>query len=70
MGLKTAGIYQIPCECAKYTLGKEAEWYFYMDKSAVVVNSIHERHKINFEYSSVLCKDSSYQDRKKPSTSD
>ena len=76
LGLKTAGIYQISCECGKVYIGqtgrtieerlKEHQRYLqyqYTYKSAVVEHSIKEKHKIMFEHVSVLYKGGNVQDR-------
>jgi hypothetical protein len=67
LGLKTAGIYSIPCECGKVNIGqtghsievriKEHHWHirlYHPDKSAVTKHSINLGHRIQFHYTRIL----------------
>jgi hypothetical protein len=76
MGLKTAGVYCIPCECCKVCVGQsgrtiemrveEHRWHichFHPDKSAVAKHSINHDHKMRFQETQILGSKSGYMDR-------
>jgi hypothetical protein len=61
LGLRTPGVYRIPCECGRVYIGqmgcsvdiklKEHQWHIKLehpDKSAVAEHSINHGHRINF----------------------
>jgi predicted GIY-YIG superfamily endonuclease len=76
LGLKTPGVYCIPCECGKTYIGqtgrtvehrcKEHERYiklFYPEKSGLAEHSITEKHRILFSDTKIISKSSNYWDR-------
>jgi hypothetical protein len=67
LGLRTPGIYRIPCECGRVYIGqmgrsvdirlKEHQWHIRLenpDKSAIAEHSIDQGHWIQFHNSSIL----------------
>ncbi|KAJ4434821.1 hypothetical protein ANN_23392 [Periplaneta americana] len=75
-GLRTPGIYKIPCECGEVYIGqtgrtiedrikehKRSLRLYYPEKSAVAQHSIEKEHKILFDHTKVINKSSHYWDR-------
>jgi hypothetical protein len=69
MGLKTRGVYCIPCECGKVYVGQsghtietrveEHQWHIrqsHPDRSAVAEHSINHDHKIRFQVRQILAR--------------
>jgi predicted GIY-YIG superfamily endonuclease len=76
VGLKTPGVYSVPCECGKMYIGetgrtietrmKEHLRHFrlgQLEKSAVAEHSILENHCIHWEEAGILCRSHGYWDR-------
>jgi hypothetical protein len=76
LGLNVLGVYRIPCECGKVYVGqtgrsietrcKEHRRHICLDqpdKSAVAKHSINTGHCLDFSYTLVLDRTSSYMDR-------
>jgi hypothetical protein len=76
VGLKTPGIYSVPCECGKIYIGetgrtietrmKEHLRHYrlgQLEKSAVAEHSILENHCIHWEEAGLLCRSHGYWDR-------
>jgi hypothetical protein len=76
LGLRTPGVYRIPCECGMVYIGqmgcsldislKEHQRHIkleYPDKSAVAEHNIYQGHRIQFHNSSILATKSRYMDR-------
>ncbi|XP_046391246.1 uncharacterized protein LOC124159465 [Ischnura elegans] len=75
-GLKTSGVYRIPCECGQVYIGetgrtiekrlKEHERcirLYYPNKSAVAEHSLENGHRINFQDTKLICQAKNYWDR-------
>ncbi|KAJ4436587.1 hypothetical protein ANN_16620 [Periplaneta americana] len=75
-GLRTPGIYKIPCECGEVYIGQTGRTIedrikehkrnlrlYYPEKSAVAQHSIEKEHKILFDHTKVINKSSHYWDR-------
>jgi hypothetical protein len=75
LGLRTPGVYRIPCECGRVYIGqmgrsmdirlKEHKRHIRLehpDKSAVAEHSIDQRHRIQFHNSSILTSKTRYMD--------
>ncbi|KAJ4427829.1 hypothetical protein ANN_25608 [Periplaneta americana] len=75
LGLRTPGVYKIPCECGKCYIGQTGRTImerckkhqscmrlYYPDKSAVAQHSLETGHKIDFSATSILDKTSGYWD--------
>ena len=76
MGLKTSGVYHIPCECGDSYIGetgrtietrisehKRCIRLGYPEKSAVADHCIKHNHSIHFDETKILCKAKGYWDR-------
>jgi hypothetical protein len=76
LGLRTPGVYRIPCECGKVYIGqtgrsvdiriKEHQRHIRLDhpdKSAVAEHSIDQGHRIKFHNTSILATKTRYMDR-------
>jgi hypothetical protein len=76
LGLRTPGVYRIPCECGRVYIGltgrsvdiriKEHQRHIRLehpDKSAVAEHSIDQRHRIQFHDASILATKTRYMDR-------
>jgi hypothetical protein len=76
LGLRTPGIYRIPCECGCVYIGqtgrsvdiglKEYQRHIRLehpDKSTVAENSIDKGHRIQFHNASILATETRYKDR-------
>jgi hypothetical protein len=76
LGLRTLGIYRIPCECGRVYIGqtgrsvdirlKEHQWRIRLehpDKAAVAEHSIDQGHRNHFHYSAILASKTRYMDR-------
>ncbi|KAJ4426852.1 hypothetical protein ANN_26651 [Periplaneta americana] len=74
-GLRTPGIYKIPCECSEVYIGQTGRTIedrikehkrnlrlYYPEKSAVAQHSIEKEHKILFYHTKVINKSSHYWD--------
>ncbi|KAJ4443844.1 hypothetical protein ANN_05631 [Periplaneta americana] len=75
-GLRTPGIYKIPCECGEVYIGqigsttedrikehKRNLRLYYPERSAVTQHSIEKEHKILFDHTKVINKSSHYWER-------
>ncbi|KAJ4431302.1 hypothetical protein ANN_19899 [Periplaneta americana] len=75
-GLRTPGIYKIPCECGEVYIGQTGRTIedrikehkrnlrlYYPEKSAMAQHSIEKEHKILFDHTKVINKSSHYWDR-------
>ncbi|KAJ4432648.1 hypothetical protein ANN_21271 [Periplaneta americana] len=75
-GLRTPGIYKIPCECSEVYIGQTGRTIedrikehkrnlrlYYPEKSAVAQHSIEKEHKILFDHTKVINKSSHYWER-------
>jgi hypothetical protein len=75
LGLRTPGVYRIPCECGRACIGqtgrsvdirlKECQRHIRLrhpDKSAVAEHSIDQGHRIQFRYVSILATKTRYMD--------
>ncbi|KAJ4447063.1 hypothetical protein ANN_09052 [Periplaneta americana] len=75
LGLRTPGVYRIPCECGKCYIGQTGRTImerckehqrsirlYYPDKSAVAQHSLETGHKIDFSATTILDKTSGYWD--------
>ncbi|KAJ4432364.1 hypothetical protein ANN_20983 [Periplaneta americana] len=75
LGLRTPGVYRIPCECGKCYIGQTGRTImerckehqrsirlYYPDKSAVAQHSLETGHKIDFGATTILDKTSGYWD--------
>jgi hypothetical protein len=75
LGLKTPGVYCIPCECGKVYVGQSGRTverrvehrqhirHAHPDKSAVAEHSINHDHKIRFQETRILASKFGYMDR-------
>jgi hypothetical protein len=76
LGLRTPGVYRIPCECGRVYIGqmghhvdirlKEHQQHIQLehpDKSVIAEHSIDHRHCIQFHNSSILATKTRYMDR-------
>jgi hypothetical protein len=76
IGLKTSGVYSIPCECGQTYIGetsrtietrvKEHRRHLRLgqpEKSALAEHSLHENHNIHWEETKRLCHSNGYWDR-------
>jgi hypothetical protein len=76
LGLKTPGVYRIPCECCRVYIGQsgrsvdirlmEHQRHIRLEhpgKSAVAEHSIHHGHRIQFHNASILTTKTRYMDR-------
>jgi hypothetical protein len=76
LGLRTPGVYRIPCECGRVYIGrtgrsvdiriKEHQRHIRLDhpdKSAVAGHSIDQGHRIQFHDASILATKTRYMDR-------
>lgn len=76
LGLKTAGVYRIPCECGKQYIGHTGRTVevrckeharnirlFYPDKSAVAEHAINMGHRIKFGETAILARSSNFWER-------
>jgi len=76
LGLKTPGIYSIPCECGKVYIGQTGRTIenrikehqrntrlLQIDKSALAEHSLEQDHKIMFQNTEVLSRKSGYMER-------
>jgi hypothetical protein len=76
LGLRTPGVYRIPCECGRVYIGqtgrsvdirlKEHQRHIRLehpDKSAVAEHRIHQGHRIQFHDASILATKTRYMDR-------
>ena len=75
-GLKTAGVYEIPCECGQVYIGQTGRTVNerisehernlrmqYFDKSAVVEHALENNHHIGFEEARLIDRATNYWDR-------
>jgi hypothetical protein len=76
LGLRTSGVYRIPCECGRVYTGqmgrsvdirlKEHQRHIRLehpDKSAIAEHNIDQGHRIHFHNSSILSTKTRYMDR-------
>jgi hypothetical protein len=76
LGLRTPGVYRIPCECGRVYIGqtghsvdirlKELQWHIrleHLDKSAIAEHNIDQGHRIKFHNASILATKTRYMDR-------
>jgi hypothetical protein len=76
LGLRTPGVYRIPCECNRFYVGKTGHsvdirlkehrrhiQLEHLDKSAIAEYSINQGHHIQFHNSSILATKTRYMDR-------
>ena len=76
VGLKTPGVYRIPCQCEKVYVGQsgrtvekrveEHQRYICLahpERSAVAEHSIDNKHRIRFQETKVFASKSGYMDR-------
>ncbi|XP_046406226.1 uncharacterized protein LOC124171132 [Ischnura elegans] len=76
LGLKTSGVYRIPCECGQVYIGKTGRTIekrlkehercirlYYPNKSAVAEHSLENGHRIKFQDTEIICHANNYWDR-------
>jgi hypothetical protein len=67
LGLRTPGVYRIPCECGRVYIGQMGRSVViglkeHPDKSAIAEHNINHGHRIQFHNSSILATKTRYID--------